>query len=106
MGPYAMRGYRSSRRTFFRGFDPRHAYGLRGGFRRGGMGGVLKVAFLGTFTYLIAKQFSRTNQCPPAGFNGPAQPVSQHAQYPPGTRYQYPVQQASNPSSGGPASPE
>lgn len=24
---YAMRGYRSSRRTFFRGFDPRHAYG-------------------------------------------------------------------------------
>lgn len=72
MGPYAMRGYRSSRRTFFRGFDPRHAYGLRGGFRRGGMGGVLKVAFLGTFTYLIAKQFSRTNQRPPVGFNGPA----------------------------------
>ncbi|KAJ5909073.1 hypothetical protein N7495_001755 [Penicillium taxi] len=103
MGPYAMRGYRSSRRTFFRGFDPRHAYGLRGGFRHGGMGGALKVAFLGTFTYLIAKQFSRVHL-----------PVSMAllSQFhntlntPPGTRYQYPVQPASNLSSGGPASPE
>ncbi|KGO64554.1 hypothetical protein PITC_093940 [Penicillium italicum] len=84
MGSYALRGYRSSRRAFFRGFVPRHAP------HRGGMGGLLKVAFLGTCTYFIVKKLSHTNQCPPrAGPNGgcsqpvqpvqvqPAQPVSQ-----------------------------
>lgn len=54
MGSYAMRRYHSSRRSFFRGFDPRHVHGLRGG-----MGGLLKVTLLGTFTYLIAKNLSQ-----------------------------------------------
>ncbi|KAJ5963700.1 uncharacterized protein N7479_003576 [Penicillium vulpinum] len=71
MGSFALRGYRSSRRTFFRGFVPRHAHGLRGG-----MGGLLKVALLGTCTYFIAKKLSHANQSPPhVGSNGGSQPV-------------------------------
>ena len=52
MASYAMRGFRS-RRTFFRSFVPPHANGVRGG-----MGGLLKVAFLGTCTYFIVKKLS------------------------------------------------
>lgn len=51
MGSFALRGYRSSRQTFFRGYAPRHAPGFNGK-----MGGLLKVALLGTCTYFIAKK--------------------------------------------------
>ncbi|KAF7160149.1 hypothetical protein CNMCM5623_005664 [Aspergillus felis] len=70
MSSFALRGYRS-RRTFSRGFVPRYPYGLRGG-----MGGLLKVALLGTCIYFIAKELSHLNQSPPqAGSNGGSQPV-------------------------------
>ncbi|KAJ5529130.1 hypothetical protein N7527_002523 [Penicillium freii] len=76
MGSFALRGYRSSRQTFFRGYAPRHAPGFRGK-----TGGLLKVALLGTCTYFIAKKLFHANRSPPhAGSNGgcqPVQPVSQ-----------------------------
>lgn len=54
MGSVALRRYRSCQRTFSRGFVPRYAYGPRGG-----MGGLLKVALLGTCTYFIVKELSQ-----------------------------------------------
>lgn len=54
MSSYALRGYRSSRRSFPQGFIPQHPYRLRGG-----MGGLLKVVLLGTCTYFIVKKLSQ-----------------------------------------------
>ncbi|KAJ5607444.1 hypothetical protein N7537_004063 [Penicillium hordei] len=51
MGSFALRGYRSSRQTFFRNYVPQHAHSFRGG-----MGGLLKVALLDTCTYFVAKK--------------------------------------------------
>ncbi|EPS26296.1 hypothetical protein PDE_01232 [Penicillium oxalicum 114-2] len=101
-----MRGYRSSQRTFFRGFDPRHAYRFRGDGRHGGMGGALKIVFLGMMTYFIAKKAFRSSQHPPTDFNAPVQSVPQRAQRPSDTRLQGPVLLASNHPSGDSASPE
>ncbi|KAF4765481.1 hypothetical protein HAV15_003084 [Penicillium sp. str.  len=71
MSSFALRGYRSSRQTFFRGYAPQHAPGFRGK-----MGGLLKVALLGTCAYFFAKKISRANQSPPhASSNGGSQPV-------------------------------
>ncbi|CRL25906.1 unnamed protein product [Penicillium camemberti] len=76
MSSFALRGYRSSRQTFFRGYAPQHAPGFRGK-----MGGLLKVALFGTCIYFVAKKISHTNQSPPhASSNSgsqPVQPVSQ-----------------------------
>ncbi|KAF9884681.1 hypothetical protein FE257_001374 [Aspergillus nanangensis] len=60
MNSFALRGHRSPRRTFFRGFVPRYPYG-----QRGRMGGLLKVALLGACTYFIAKKLSYSNHAAP-----------------------------------------
>ncbi|CAI7615947.1 uncharacterized protein N7487_007843 [Penicillium crustosum] len=60
MRSFALRGYRSSQHTFFRGYAPRHTPGFRGK-----MGGLLKIALLGTCTYFVAKKISHANQSPP-----------------------------------------
>ncbi|KAJ5213622.1 hypothetical protein N7449_000791 [Penicillium cf. viridicatum] len=70
MGSFALRGYRSSRQTFFRSYAPRHPHGFRGG-----IGGLLKVALLGTCTYFVAKKLSHANQSPHADSDGGSRSV-------------------------------
>ncbi|KAJ5705717.1 hypothetical protein N7536_001406 [Penicillium majusculum] len=96
MSSFALRGYRSSRQTFFRGYAPQHAPGFRGK-----MGGLLKVALLGTCAYFFAKKISplqRWLPACPAGF-------TVKCTLPAGYSASLPCAVNSDPSSGGPTSP-